>query len=742
MSSKKQSDIQLSSEENTQVEAVFSRYPSISQQLHSSQDQTQIEAALQEPFSLSEAAQISLVKSLAKANTVDAADMLVAINALSPQKEVRKEARRGLLRLEGAKIAPKWVAPTSQAPAVKLSVSNPPRFVQGFATQSREEGEIQVVLNWEYGYDYGEARICGFLLDFWNDGVKDFYMETGTKRHVENHVKEMRQQLANVELVSCSLAEAKRLIDEALAVNDWHKTQPAQDYRTQLPLLQKLIFQAAEPGTDNGQTFVTPELEEQEVVANFIGAWSFGDYGLAYDLLTTNSPARDNLDRDEWVTLHRAWFDEAHPTRMELGFIHEGKPKQSAIWLPGGRTSAQNNTKILEVGWSVELLETPLNGTIKEMPMGTAINKETGRYWFWNNYTLTREQNVWRIQQIEDEGAALQGLSINELQNRIKEYEDAIDAAIKTSERDTETFIEEMSWRLGQLLHFEDALIAHLPLDYTAYEEAYGRAVLTGNPERIMVYLDRIAQRFPQQHRADTLRRLGSTLAELAFKYDERQLGERHRHLLQRAEEVLQEAATLDNSTASYTLLGELLMSLNRNDEARATFLRSRELLDKSKPDPKTEAAIEAGLGNVAMRQQKAADSIPHYQRVAELDANYPGVWFSLGFAHRQLGQMDQAESYYQQALAQDDTDVRTYSELTAIYMQRAQADKAKILLQGAISKNPGSANLHALLASVLAEAGDKRQAVQHLEEAERLDPESDFVPAVRQQIAGSRKRI
>ncbi|GER89242.1 hypothetical protein KDW_34040 [Dictyobacter vulcani] len=742
MSPKKQQDIQLSAEENTQVEDVFSRYQSISQQLHASDGQAQIETALQEIFALSEAAQISLVKSLAKTNTVEAADVLVAINALSPQKEVRKEARRGLLRLEGSKITPRWIAPAAQTPAVQIRVSNPPRFWQGVATQTREEGEIQLIFTWEYGYDYGEARLCAFQLDFWNDGIKDFLMETGTRRHIENSLKEMRRQLASVGQVECSLAEGKRLLEEALEVNAWHKIQPAQEYRTQLPLLQKLIFQMAEPGPDNGQTFITPELEEQEVVANFIGAWSFGDYGLAYDLLTSTSPVRDNLDREEWVTRHQSWFDEAHPTRMELGFIHEGKPKQSALWLPGSVPRAQSKSKELEVGWSVELLDTPLNGTIKEMPMGTAINKETGRHWFWNNYTLVKEQNVWRIQQVQDEGAALQGLSVSELQNRIKEYEDAIDKAVKQPDKDTENFIEEMSWRLGQLLHFEDALIAHLPLDYNAYEEAYGRAVLTGNPERIMVYLDRLAQRFPQTHRAETLRRLGSTLAELAFKYDERQLGERHRHLLQMAEEALQEAATLDNSTISYTLLGELMMSLNRNDDARAAFQRSQELLAKGNADPRTEAAIEAGLGNVDMRQQHVEASIPHYQRVAELNSEYPGVWFSLGFAHRQLGHFEQAETYYQKALAQDPADIRVYSELTAIYMQRSQSDKARSLLQDALRQNPGVANLHALLASVLAEAGDKRQAKQHLDEAERLDPESDFIPAVRQQIAGDRKRI
>ena len=373
--------------------------------------------------------------------------------------------------------------------------------------------------------------------------------------------------------------------------------------------------------------------------------------------------------------------------------------------------------------------------------MGTAVNKETGRHWFWNNYTLTRENNTWRIQQIKDEGAALQGVAIDQLQKRIKEYEDVIDQGIKQQEKDPQAFMEEMSWRLGQMLHFHDALMAQLPLDYNASEDAYSCSVLTGNPERMMVYLERMVQRFPNRQ-ADTLRRLGATLAELAFRFDRPEFKERHQRLLQRAEENLRESVVVDDSATSHSLLGELLMSLNRDEDAREEFRKSLELLPKDNKDPNLEASIEAGLGNVAMRLKQTEEAIPHFQRVAEIHPQYPGVWFSLGFANRLLGQLDEAEQYYQKALTEESTDIRIYSELTAIYMQRSDSNKAQMLLEGALRQYPETAYLHALLASVLAEKGDRRQAQRHLEEAERIDPESDFIPAVRQQIASTRKRV
>ncbi len=528
-----------------------------------------------------------------------------------------------------------------------------------------------------------------------------------------------------------------------MSVNQWRHTTPSENYRAQLSLINRLILQASELGEDGGTTFIAPDLQEQEVAVNFIGAWSFGDFGLAYDLLTSDSPIHDRLARTEWIELHRVWFDEAHPTRMELGFVHERERSQSALWVPSSSLSNRLTTKKdYEVGWSLELVDTPLSGTIKEVPLGTAVNKETGRHWFWTSYTLVKENGAWRVQQMRDEGATIQALSISEVQKRIKEYEDAIEQSLKQRDpNNAEAFIEEMSWRLNQLLHYHDALIALLPLDYNTTEEAYNRAVLAGSPERMVVYLERLAQRF-QQNRADVLRRLGSTLAEMAFGYARQNMTERQNHFLQRAEETLQEAVSLDNSAVSHALLGELLTSEERNEDAEAEFFKAQALLPKVQVDRSLEASIEAGLGNVAMRLERMNDAIPHYQRVAEINPQYPGVWFSLGFANRLLGRFEEAEKNYLQGLQVEPGDIRIYSELTAIYMNRSEQEKARTIMEQAIRINPDSAELHALLASVLFETGDQRGAQRQLERAEHINPTADLVESVRQHISGSRRRV
>jgi tetratricopeptide (TPR) repeat protein len=741
MSRKKETAPTLSQTDNDQVQRLLTRYHEIAQDLHQSQDQAQAEAALAPINELSEAAQIAWLKALSRENIVDAADVLLAVNELSPHKEVRKEARRSLIRLEATKTYPQWRPPVASPPAVQVNVPNPPRFWKGVVSQMREQGELQLTLCWEQGYDYSEARAFIFLLDFWREGVRDLIVETSTKRRIDERIAEMRGKAPDVPYVDCTLAEGKRLIEEALSVNMWRGTRPAQEYRTYLSQINTLIMQASDAGEDRGYTFINPALTDQEVAINFIGGWSLGDYGLTYDLLTAGSSVTEGLSRDEWIERHRAWADEAHPARLELGFVHERERSQSALWLPstgiGGNLSAR---KEVEIGWSLELSETPLSGTLKEMPLGTTVNKETGRHWFWTAYTLVREKDAWRIQSISDEGARVQALSITELQQRIKEYEDAIeDTFQKVQQRSISNLneaMEELSWRLTQLLHLYDALIVKLPLDRRVYEDAYERAVVVGNPERIMVYLERLAQRFPE-NRGEVLRRLGSTLAGLAYSDRMQEMKERQAHLLERAEATLRESIAVNDVAFGHILLGELLSSMNRLDEAEAELFKARDM----RPGHEEEATLESGLGAIAMQRDQVAEAIPHYQRVSALDPNSPGNWFNLGFAHRVLGHLDEAAASFERAIETEPRDPRPYAELIAISMNRSDKQRARAIAERGVRANPNSAPMHALLASVLLDMGDLRGAQRALEEAESIEPDSEIVRNLRRQMNTAKKR-
>src|SRR5215472_19000923 len=121
----KEAETALSPEENERVQRLFSQYHQIAELLHTSLDQEQAQAALIVVSHLTEVAQIAFVKSLAREHETDAADILTGINTFSQLKEVRKEARRGLLRLESNKVLPQWKPPVKEAPAVQTSLSQP-----------------------------------------------------------------------------------------------------------------------------------------------------------------------------------------------------------------------------------------------------------------------------------------------------------------------------------------------------------------------------------------------------------------------------------------------------------------------------------------------------------------------------------------------------------------------------------------------------------------------------------------
>src|SRR6266550_5294950 len=230
MAKKKNTQIAVSQEDNTQAQQILEQYHEIAGNLHTSTDQKQAEDALTEINNMPEGAQIALLKALSKEHHTDAADVLVAINELSPAKSVRKEARRSLIGLQGVRIYPQWSPPVERTPAVQVT-SSALRFWKGMVTDSRDVGEVQLALGFEQEDNPSQVRVFVFLLEFFHDGVKDFFSRTGNKRTADNFFAEMETHLTGVETKDCSLAQARRLILEALDVNKRNGTQPHKDYR-------------------------------------------------------------------------------------------------------------------------------------------------------------------------------------------------------------------------------------------------------------------------------------------------------------------------------------------------------------------------------------------------------------------------------------------------------------------------------------------------------------------------------
>src|SRR5438309_1249374 len=147
MTSQKKTNTSVPRGDDAQVQALLEKRHEIAEELHNSTSRAQAERALARLTDIDESTQMVLLKALAKQQDTDAADVLLAINELTPNKAIRKESRRALIQLAGNKIYPSWT-PEAEKPTT-LAASQAPRFWKVQATLLREQGELEVILCWE-----------------------------------------------------------------------------------------------------------------------------------------------------------------------------------------------------------------------------------------------------------------------------------------------------------------------------------------------------------------------------------------------------------------------------------------------------------------------------------------------------------------------------------------------------------------------------------------------------------------
>jgi tetratricopeptide (TPR) repeat protein len=330
-------------------------------------------------------------------------------------------------------------------------------------------------------------------------------------------------------------------------------------------------------------------------------------------------------------------------------------------------------------------------------------------------------------------------MTTDELQQRISEHDERINEIIqqnpsKTAKRE---LTEEIAWRMTQTIHYDDALIVHLPLDRTYYGDAYTRAISLGAIERAIVYLERLARNFVEQ-RGELLRQLAITQSGLSDYFRERGLEERAGHFDALTEANIRESLTLLDDIAGHAVLAELLMKDDdRLDEAVTQLYQAKELAASSSE----EAMIENDLASIAVRQEDLEEALRHYQRAAEIDPNFEGVWFNIGFMQRHLERFEEAKATYLHAIEREPQDMLPYSELCAIYMNEHEPEKAREIVERGLRHIPKSAHLLALLSSIYMEEGDLRRAQAILTEAEEIDAKLEIVQSLRDELNRRLKR-
>src|SRR6266581_4353952 len=255
------------------------------------------------------------------------------------------------------------------------------------------------------------------------------------------------------------------------------------------------------------------------------------------------------------------------------------------------------------------------------------------------------------------------------------------------------------------------ALLVKLPLDRSIYAEAADQAQAGRAIERATVYLERMAQRFPER-RGDTLRQLGVLLYSLKDMYDEGNRGERSEQFYKLAQQAMRDSIAVDNAPLGYALLAEMLIQNGEEEEVEEAekLLHEAEKLD---PSP-AEATV--------------------------ISPNYPAIWYNIGHIQYALERYDEAVDSLKRAI-ETDNDLRAYAELAAVYMALRRSAEARETLEQGLRTHPQSAHLRAILAAFLLDSGENRRAQVLLEEAERINPDLEMVKTVRQVMDKHKKR-
>lgn len=751
MAKKKTGQLSISQEAQEQAQQVFEHYHQLADNVRAATERRAAEAELAEINALSEAAQFALLKSLAREKTLDAADLLVAINELSPQKSVRKEARRALIQLASARVYPQW-KPSAEQPlvtGVQELADIPRRFYEGNVTDTLDAGEVQVMLAFAQGEDYNEIQLFGFLLDFQRDGVKECFSQVMSKRRYENTVAQVATLSPEVKIIDCSLAEGRRLIQDALAVSQRTGTQPHFEFRRHLPLINQLILEAPDLEVEDVEGEAEEDIDIQDltpenVVITFVDSYFEGNFSTAYQLLAVDSPLRDNLSQEAWVESRKAWFEVARPESLEPNLLWERPAQKSGLWLPNivsARRAAAGKT--FEAGWSVEMDEAGENYPFPELPAASAVYSETKRHWFWVSYTFVQEEGQWRIQFMTDEASEALNLPTEELNRRIQEHDQAI-SEITTKHKpdapDALVYVPEITRHLLQAASYIDALLARSYNDFQLYVEASQRMQLFGFSERSLVYLEQVAERF-ERYRASALRTMAAMQLMRSHYYDEEEDETRAERFLDLAGAGLRESIALEDRFEPHISLAEVLIERDKEndlDEARNHLLQAKAMLPPDSPGD--EAHIEMHLGEIALEEGDAEEALEHYRRVVELEPDNASSWSDLARAHKELDNIEEAAANFRRALELEPDNEDIIWDLGAMYLTDGRYDEAIEVFEDALAENPDSVALNVFLASAYLQSGDTRQAEIFINKAEKLDPEDESVQVMRQILAAYKR--
>ena len=702
---------------------MIAKIPEIAAAVRAANSRDGMLAALAPLTALAEREQVGIATTLGNQRgerATEAADVAEALAELSPDRTAGKEARRAVIRLRSAGTRATIVVPRPTL-AIDTTAAGyvAPEFIQGWASRTRERSEIFLGLLWTRPNAPQDVEGFSMKLNLWEGKILEVkHADALTQRRFERDVLTPMREKEHFSWVNVTLPQVRALIEDTLEQGAWRGETPTAEWNEASDVLLRRIQQedvAADQSVH--AALLDPEADAEETMVNFWGTWSFGDYALAYALLSDRHAIRERETRADFIALRRQWHGEAKAARLQIGAVAPQTQEQSGIWLPG--TAAVNaNRQNYAFFWSLELQETPIAGQLPEMPMATTVNPDVSRRWFWQTITMERDTNKggWRLGRIRDEALAAQSQPLEELLQRSDElWAEAEKSAEQNSENEDEAreaALNVIALAQESLSRGEAALMRML-LDRVLHEKLHDHAAQIGAWDRAAAMTHRMLTHFADKGR------LYRDLSSLDFRKAQvlADNGDEAGFLrwLDLAMEAARNAVADERNAETLTILAELLT-------ARQEFEEAEQLLRESLDMQETVGAW-ADLGDLLMRLEQHREAVSAFERAQKLDPKSPQVRWRLGRALEMADRKPEARLVYEEAINIDEGDAMAHALLGNIMVAEGELDAAAQHLIRAVQLGLTSAQIFIQMGYIASQKGDFNAARQLLAQAAQIDP-------------------
>ena len=207
-------------------------------------------------------------------------------------------------------------------------------------------------------------------------------------------------------------------------------------------------------------------------------------------------------------------------------------------------------------------------------------------------------------------------------------------------------------------------------------------------------------------------------------------------------EEHYRDAATeleplweVSNSDLSY--LYSLAVAAGNSGRHKLEERALTKLMDIGKDSP----LVHLLLGKAYIAHQDDEHALAELRLAAAADPRLPLVHYNLGIVYRRLGQTEKARAEFLQDVAIEPSVAFNYDQLGLLCSQEANSHEAEIYFKDAVQRDPGLGTSWFGLAKIYKEQARYPEALNALNKAGALDPNSASVHYLRAQILTALKR-